>query len=143
MAQLSITQAQSRWRGMLYDEQRYVYRGKFAESRFEKNCLTYMPRCSKRFVLMREVTAFPDHRVHFLLTRGTKRFQDSQHPNDSLGLVPMSSTCACESSNRIRIHLSRLFCYKAKDIGVNIYIFTYLNHKFILGFKIAANQMAE
>jgi uncharacterized protein YecE (DUF72 family) len=28
------------WRGMLYDESRYVYRGKFAVSRFEKNCLT-------------------------------------------------------------------------------------------------------
>ena len=28
------------WRGMLYDESRYVYRGKFAVSRFEKNCLS-------------------------------------------------------------------------------------------------------
>jgi hypothetical protein len=28
------------WRGMLYDEARYVYRGKFAESRFERNCLS-------------------------------------------------------------------------------------------------------
>lgn len=28
------------WQGMLYDEARYVYRGKFAESRFEKNCLS-------------------------------------------------------------------------------------------------------
>ena len=28
------------WRGMLYDEARYVWRGKLAESRFEKNCLT-------------------------------------------------------------------------------------------------------
>ncbi|MDB6021371.1 MAG: hypothetical protein JWQ04_1228 [Pedosphaera sp.] len=27
------------WRGMLYDEQRYVYHGKFGEKRFEKNCL--------------------------------------------------------------------------------------------------------
>ena len=27
------------WRGMLYDEQRYIYRGRIAESRFEKNCL--------------------------------------------------------------------------------------------------------
>jgi len=27
------------WRGMLYDEDRYIWRGKFAESRFEKNCL--------------------------------------------------------------------------------------------------------
>ena len=27
------------WRGLLYDEARYVYRGKIAETRFEKNCL--------------------------------------------------------------------------------------------------------
>jgi len=27
------------WVGQLYNEQRYVYRGKFAESRFERNCL--------------------------------------------------------------------------------------------------------
>ena len=27
------------WRGLLYDEQRYIYRGKFAESRFERDCL--------------------------------------------------------------------------------------------------------
>jgi uncharacterized protein YecE (DUF72 family) len=28
------------WRGLLYDEARYVYRGKFAETRFERNCLS-------------------------------------------------------------------------------------------------------
>lgn len=28
------------WRCMFYDEARYIYRGKFAKSRFEKNCLT-------------------------------------------------------------------------------------------------------
>ena len=28
------------WRGLLYDESRYVYRGKFSEARFERNCLT-------------------------------------------------------------------------------------------------------
>lgn len=27
------------WRGLLYDEQRYLYRGKVSESRFEKECL--------------------------------------------------------------------------------------------------------
>lgn len=27
------------WRGQLYDEQRYIWRGKFAESRFERDCL--------------------------------------------------------------------------------------------------------
>ena len=28
------------WRGLIYDEDRYLWRGKFAESRFEKNCLS-------------------------------------------------------------------------------------------------------
>jgi uncharacterized protein YecE (DUF72 family) len=27
------------WRGMLYDEQRYITRGKVAETRFERECL--------------------------------------------------------------------------------------------------------
>ncbi|MBL9131434.1 MAG: DUF72 domain-containing protein [Verrucomicrobiaceae bacterium] len=27
------------WTGLLYDEQRYLYRGKFAESRFQRDCL--------------------------------------------------------------------------------------------------------
>lgn len=27
------------WRGLLYDEARYVWRGRFAETRFERNCL--------------------------------------------------------------------------------------------------------
>jgi hypothetical protein len=27
------------WRGLVYDESRHVFRGKFAVSRFEKNCL--------------------------------------------------------------------------------------------------------
>ena len=29
----------SGWTGLLYDEQHYLYRGKFAESRFERGCL--------------------------------------------------------------------------------------------------------
>jgi len=28
------------WSGQLYDEARYTHRGKFTESRFERNCLT-------------------------------------------------------------------------------------------------------
>ena len=34
------------WRGQLYDDSRYLYRGKVAESRFEKNCLT---ECAEGF----------------------------------------------------------------------------------------------
>ena len=30
----------SGWTGQIYDEQRYHYRGKFAETRFERDCLT-------------------------------------------------------------------------------------------------------
>ena len=30
----------SGWTGLIYDEQRYHYRGKFAETRFERDCLT-------------------------------------------------------------------------------------------------------
>jgi len=29
----------SGWTGQIYDEQRYHYRGKFAETRFERDCL--------------------------------------------------------------------------------------------------------
>ena len=28
------------WRGLLYEEDRYIWRGKFAESRFNKQCLS-------------------------------------------------------------------------------------------------------
>ena len=37
------------WCGLLYDEQRYCYRGKFAESRFERDCLAeYAETCKRR-----------------------------------------------------------------------------------------------
>jgi uncharacterized protein YecE (DUF72 family) len=50
------------WRGMLYDEQRYVYRGKFAESRFEKNCLTEYAEVFKTVCVDAAYYRFPDHR---------------------------------------------------------------------------------
>ncbi len=50
------------WRGMLYDEQRYVYRGKFAESRFEKNCLTEYAEVFKTVCVDAGYYRFPDHR---------------------------------------------------------------------------------
>jgi hypothetical protein len=31
------------WRGMVYDESRYLYRGKFAKSRLEESCLAEYP----------------------------------------------------------------------------------------------------
>ena len=48
------------WRGMLYDESRYVYRGKFAESRFEKNCLTEYAEVFKTVCVDAAYYKFPD-----------------------------------------------------------------------------------
>jgi uncharacterized protein YecE (DUF72 family) len=50
------------WRGMLYDEQRYVYRGKFAESRFEKNCLAEYAEVFKTVCVDAGYYRFPDQR---------------------------------------------------------------------------------
>jgi uncharacterized protein YecE (DUF72 family) len=47
---------------MLYDEQRYVYRGKFAESRFEKNCLAEYAEVFKTVCVDAGYYRFPDHR---------------------------------------------------------------------------------
>jgi uncharacterized protein YecE (DUF72 family) len=48
------------WRGMLYDESRYVYRGKFAVSRFEKNCLIEYAEVFKTVCLDAAYYKFPD-----------------------------------------------------------------------------------
>ena len=50
------------WRGMLYDESRYVYRGKFAESRFEKNCLTEYAEVFKTVCVDAAYYKFPDEK---------------------------------------------------------------------------------
>ena len=49
------------WRGMLYDESRYVYRGKFAESRFEKNCLSEYAEVFKTVCVDAAYYTFPTH----------------------------------------------------------------------------------
>jgi len=48
------------WRGMLYDESRYIYRGKFAESRFEKNCLAEYAEVFKTVCVDAAYYKFPD-----------------------------------------------------------------------------------
>jgi uncharacterized protein YecE (DUF72 family) len=48
------------WRGMLYDESRYVYRGKFAVSRFEKNCLSEYAAVFKTVCVDAAFYKFPD-----------------------------------------------------------------------------------
>ena len=50
------------WRGMLYDESRYVYRGKFALSRFEKNCLTEYAEVFKTVCVDGAYYKFPDEK---------------------------------------------------------------------------------
>ena len=47
------------WRGMLYDESRYLWRGKVAESRFEKNCLTEYGEVFKTVCVDAAYYAFP------------------------------------------------------------------------------------
>lgn len=50
------------WRGMLYDESRYLYRGKVAESRFEKQCLSEYAEVFKSVCVDGAYYRFPDRR---------------------------------------------------------------------------------
>ena len=50
------------WRGMLYDEARYVYRGRFAESRFERLCLTEYAEVFKTVSVDASFYKFPGRR---------------------------------------------------------------------------------
>jgi uncharacterized protein YecE (DUF72 family) len=52
----------SGWRGMLYDEQRYMYRGKIAESRFEKTCLSEYAEVFKTVCVDAGYYRFPERR---------------------------------------------------------------------------------
>jgi uncharacterized protein YecE (DUF72 family) len=47
------------WRGMLYDESRYMWRGKVAESRFEKNCLSEYSEVFKTVCVDAAYYSFP------------------------------------------------------------------------------------
>lgn len=48
------------WQGMLYDPARYVYRGKVANSRFEKNCLAEYAEVFKTVCVDAAYYKFPD-----------------------------------------------------------------------------------
>lgn len=48
------------WRGTLYDEQRYVWRGRFSESRFENHCLTEYAEVFKTVCVDAAYYKFPD-----------------------------------------------------------------------------------
>ena len=50
------------WRGSLYDESRYLYRGKVAETRFEKQCLAEYAEVFKTVCVDAAYYRFPDRR---------------------------------------------------------------------------------
>ena len=50
------------WRGQLYDESRYLYRGKVAESRFERQCLSEYAEVFKTVCVDAAYYAFPSQR---------------------------------------------------------------------------------
>jgi len=50
------------WRGQLYEEARYVYRGRFAESRFERHCLAEYAEVFKTVSVDAAYYRFPDRR---------------------------------------------------------------------------------
>ncbi len=50
------------WRGMLYDETRYLWRGRFAESRFERACLAEYAEVFQTVCVDAAYYKFPDQR---------------------------------------------------------------------------------
>lgn len=50
------------WRGLLYDEARYIWRGKFAESRFERNCLSEYAEVFKGVCVDAAYYSFPSEK---------------------------------------------------------------------------------
>jgi uncharacterized protein YecE (DUF72 family) len=50
------------WRGMLYDDDRYIWRGKFSEARFERSCLAEYAEVFKTVCVDAAYYRFPDER---------------------------------------------------------------------------------
>ena len=50
------------WRGQLYDEDRYIWHGKFSETRFERHCLAEYAEVFKTVCVDAAYYKFPDHR---------------------------------------------------------------------------------
>jgi uncharacterized protein YecE (DUF72 family) len=77
----------SGWRGMLYDEARYVWRGKFAESRFEKNCLVEYAEVFKTVCVDAAYYAFPSAKsLEGLAAQVPKDFQFGFKVTDTITL---------------------------------------------------------
>jgi uncharacterized protein YecE (DUF72 family) len=63
------------WTGQLYDEARYVYRGKFAESRFERNCLAEYAETFKTVCVDAAYYQFPSQKyLHGLVSQVPEDF---------------------------------------------------------------------
>jgi uncharacterized protein YecE (DUF72 family) len=52
----------SGWRGLLYDEARYIWRGRFAESRFQQNCLAEYAEVFKAVCVDAAYYTFPSQK---------------------------------------------------------------------------------
>src|SRR5689334_6996628 len=50
------------WRGLLYDESHYLWRGKVSESQFKKQCLAEYAEVFKTVCVDAAYYKFPDHR---------------------------------------------------------------------------------
>src|ERR1700753_281509 len=75
------------WRGMLYDEARYVWRGKFAESRFEKNCLAEYAEVFKTVCVDAAYYTFPQVKyLEGLAAQVPKDFQFGFKVTDAITL---------------------------------------------------------
>jgi uncharacterized protein YecE (DUF72 family) len=75
------------WCGMLYDEQRYMYRGKFAETRFEKNCLSEYAEVFKTVCVDAGYYRFPDARyIEGLISQVPSDFRFTFKVTDEISL---------------------------------------------------------
>ena len=75
------------WCGMLYDEQRYMYRGKFAETRFEKNCLSEYAEVFKTVCVDAGYYRFPDSRyIEGLISQVPSDFRFTFKVTDEISL---------------------------------------------------------
>jgi uncharacterized protein YecE (DUF72 family) len=73
------------WRGMLYDEARYVYRGKFSESRFERLCLAEYAEVFQTVSVDAAFYKFPDrHWLEEMVSQVPADFQFALKVTDEI-----------------------------------------------------------
>jgi uncharacterized protein YecE (DUF72 family) len=75
------------WRGQIYDEARYVYRGKFSEARFERLCLTEYAEVFKSVCVDAAYYQFPS--AHYV--------------RDLMGQVPADFVFSCKVTDEITV----------------------------------------